>query len=279
MSAARAARREDESAGDRAPVALEAVAVEDAREQVPLGELPLLPRRLAEAPGREPVEVPHPTRRGFMKHLVGSTEAYSETASHRSSTRLAFVVSARTRRRSRTVRASCSFCSSRSSGGSLPAANTAPGAQPMSEADQDLERYCLLATVADGVAHARVLQPFPPDRDFTVWLGTTRGSRKVEQLRNNPVATLAYEDDARGACAVLVGRAEIIEDVSERQRRFKPFWRAFWPDGPEGADYVLIRFHPNRIEVWDAWRGVTPAPFGQRSAIVARGPDGAWRAA
>ena len=141
------------------------------------------------------------------------------------------------------------------------------------------KRYCLLATMADGTVHARVLQPFPPDRDFTVWLGTTRGSRKVEQLRRNPVATLAYEDDARGACAVLVGRAEIVEDVSERRGRFKPFWRAFWPEGPEGPDFVLIRFRPDRIEVWDARSGVTPAPFGQRSAIVARGSDGAWRAA
>ncbi|WP_041453721.1 pyridoxamine 5'-phosphate oxidase family protein [Anaeromyxobacter dehalogenans] len=141
------------------------------------------------------------------------------------------------------------------------------------------KRYCLLATVADGVAHARVLEPLPPDDDFTVWLGTSGASRKVEQLRRNPAATLAYEDDARAACAVLVGRAEIVEDAAERRRRFKPFWRAFWPEGPEGGDFVLVRFRPERIEVWDARRHVTPAPFGKRSAMVARGPDGAWRAA
>ncbi|ACG75085.1 pyridoxamine 5'-phosphate oxidase-related FMN-binding [Anaeromyxobacter sp. K] len=141
------------------------------------------------------------------------------------------------------------------------------------------KRYCLLVTLADGVAHARVLEPFPPDDDFTVWLGTSRGSRKVEQLRKDPAATLAYQDDARGACAVLVGRAEIVEGVSERRRRFKPFWRAFWPEGPDGAEFVLVRFRPERIEVWDGWRGVTPAPFGQRSAMIARAPDGAWRSA
>jgi general stress protein 26 len=140
-------------------------------------------------------------------------------------------------------------------------------------------RYCVLATVGDGVIDARALQPFAPEPDFTVWLGTTRASRKVAQLARDPTATLAYQDDARGACVVLVGRAEIVDDPAERRRRFRPLWRAFWPDGPEGADYVLLRFSPASIEVWDARRHVTPAPYGQRSARVSRGADGAWAAA
>ena len=138
------------------------------------------------------------------------------------------------------------------------------------------KRYCLLATAGDGDVDARVLQPFPPDRDFTVWLGTHRGSRKVEQIRRNPAATLAYQDDAHQACVVLVGRMEIVEDLAARQRRFRPLWHAFWPGGPAADDFLLLRFEPNRIEVWDARRRITPAPFGLSSAKIRRGADGAW---
>ncbi len=138
------------------------------------------------------------------------------------------------------------------------------------------KRYCLLATRSERGVDARVLEPFAPERDLTVWLGTTRGSRKHAQLLRDPRATLVYQDDARGACAVLVGRVTVVEDLAERRARFKPFWRAFWPGGPEAPDYVLLRFEPSRVEVWDAWRRVTPLPFGQVGAAVVRGPDGVW---
>jgi general stress protein 26 len=137
------------------------------------------------------------------------------------------------------------------------------------------KKYCLLASAGAEGIDARVLQPFPPGPDLEVWLGTSRRTRKVNQLRADPRATLVYQDDGKSACVVLVGRAEVVEDLAERRRRFRPMWWAFYPDGPEGEDYLLLRFAPERIEVWDASRGITPEPFGQRSAALVR-RDGAW---
>lgn len=54
------------------------------------------------------------------------------------------------------------------------------------------KKYCLLITRSERGSDARVLQPFPPEDDFTVWLGTSAGSRKVAQLRQNDAATLVY---------------------------------------------------------------------------------------
>lgn len=138
------------------------------------------------------------------------------------------------------------------------------------------KKYCLLVTAAgDGTARARVLQPFPPGPDLTVWMGTSPHTRKAAELRADPRATLVYQDDARAACVVLAGRVEQVEAVEERRRRFMPGWWAFWPDGPEGPDFVLLRFEPEALEVWDATRHITPEPFGLRSArLVRRG--GTW---
>lgn len=138
------------------------------------------------------------------------------------------------------------------------------------------KKYCLLITRSEHGSDARVLQPFPPEDDFTVWLGSSVGSRKVAQLRRNDAATLVYQDDAKAACVVLVGRVRIVEEVEERRRRFMATWWAFFPEGPAGSDFILLRFEPERIEVWDAARRVTPPPFGLRSAAVAL-TDGQWR--
>jgi general stress protein 26 len=138
------------------------------------------------------------------------------------------------------------------------------------------KKYCLLATHGDGSVDARVVEPHPPGRDFSVWMMTRPGSRKAAQLRRDPACTLVYQDDARYACVVLVGRATLVDDPAECRARFRPLWYAFWPDGPESGNVVAIRFEPSRIEVWDAWRRVTPTPFGEVSAAVVRGAGGSW---
>lgn len=137
------------------------------------------------------------------------------------------------------------------------------------------KEYCLLATLGESCIDARVLQPFPPGPDLDVWLGTSRRSRKAAQLRADSRATLAYEDDGKGAAVVLVGRVQIVDALEERRRRFMPSWWAFYPDGPEGDDYVLLHFVPDRVEVWDVSRRVTPEPFGMRAARVVR-RNGTW---
>jgi general stress protein 26 len=138
------------------------------------------------------------------------------------------------------------------------------------------KKYCLLATSGPDGVSARVLQPFPPGPGFEVWFGTSAASRKVAEARADPRATVVYEDDAKAACVVLVGRIEVVESLEARRRRFMPTWWAFWPEGPDSADYVLLRFVPESMEVWDATRHITPEPFGLRAArLVLR--DGQWR--
>lgn len=106
-------------------------------------------------------------------------------------------------------------------------------------------------------------------------MGTSASSRKVAELRADPRATLVYQDDDKSACVVLTGRVNVNDSVEERRRRFMPMWWAFFPDGPDSDDYVVLRFVPERLEVWDASRGITPEPFGLRSAcLVVR--DGVW---
>lgn len=155
---------------------------------------------------------------------------------------------------------------------------TVPAVLRAARATMRRKRYCVLATRGDSAPSARVLQPFPPDEDFRVWFGTSPSSRKVQELRRDPHATLVYEDDSKSACVVLEGEIEIVHDTEMRRRYFMPMWRAFFPDGPEGNDFVLLSFRARRIEVWDMSRGITPEPFGLKSAQVVRA-EGAWQAA
>jgi hypothetical protein len=52
-------------------------------------------------------------------------------------------------------------------------------------------RYCTFVTAGrDGQPQARIVDPFPPDSDFVVWIATNALTRKVEEIRRNPRVTL-----------------------------------------------------------------------------------------
>jgi hypothetical protein len=59
----------------------------------------------------------------------------------------------------------------------------------------------------------------------------------------------------------------------DAEERFEE-WRAFFPAGPAGEDYVLLQVVPSRLEVLNFVRQVTPIPFGLRPAVLVRRGDG-----
>ncbi len=141
------------------------------------------------------------------------------------------------------------------------------------------KRYCLMVTDGPGGSSARVVQPHAPDSDLTVHLGTGASSRKASDVTRTGSTVLVYQDDARAACVVLHCDAEILDlGPAERERWFMTAWLAFWPLGPTDEDFAVIRCRPHTIELWDALRGITPAPFGLKSARIVRTPSG-WTAA
>jgi general stress protein 26 len=82
---------------------------------------------------------------------------------------------------------------------------------------------------------------------MTVWIGTNRRTRKVEDIRNDPRVTLYYFDAEAARYVSLMGRARIVDDPAEKQRRWKSEWEAFYPD--RERDYLLIAVTAETIEV------------------------------
>ncbi len=108
--------------------------------------------------------------------------------------------------------------------------------------------YCVLITIDDrGKAYARLMEPLPPENDFTVWLGTNPNSRKVTQIRANPQVTLFYSAPEGSGYVSLMGTAFLIDDAAEKTRHWKENWEMFYPDRKES--FLLIKVVPQRIEV------------------------------
>ncbi|WP_439132443.1 pyridoxamine 5'-phosphate oxidase family protein [Polaribacter sp.] len=104
-------------------------------------------------------------------------------------------------------------------------------------------KNCALITVDPaGVAHARTMDPFLPQNDFTIWMATKPQSKKVVQLKNNPKATLYYFDAKTVSYVSLFGEATLINSAAEKEKYWKEEWVNFYNNKTTG--YILIKFTP-----------------------------------
>ena len=137
--------------------------------------------------------------------------------------------------------------------------------------------FCFLVSQgSSGGANARLMQPFALTPDWVVWCGANPDSRKVEEVCKDERVTLGYAYAVEGAYVTLVGRAEIVTDLDLRRRHWRESFTEFWPEGPEGENYVLIKFVPDRIELMNIAQGVAPEPHGLRPAVLERSDEG-WQ--
>jgi general stress protein 26 len=136
------------------------------------------------------------------------------------------------------------------------------------------KEYCFFITHSEsGHANARLVQPFKPEEDFTIWFGTSPRSRKVREIAANDQVTVTYENAGDHAYVTLLGRAQVERDVDARRKYWRVEWARFWPAGPGDEDYVLIKFVPSRIELMNIYRNVVPDPRMQPAVLVREGEE------
>jgi general stress protein 26 len=134
--------------------------------------------------------------------------------------------------------------------------------------------FCFLITLTPAnQVHARLMQPYPPENDLTIWFGVSPTSRKVQEIQINPQVTLAYSFAEQGAYVTLHGSASVETNLALRQKYWRESFAQFWPAGPTGEDYALVKVIPTRIELMNIARRVAPKPFGLRAVVLVRHND------
>jgi general stress protein 26 len=129
--------------------------------------------------------------------------------------------------------------------------------------------FTTLITIGDtGQPQARVLDPSEPDSDFTVWLGTNPLSRKVAQLRHNPMATLSYFDRSTLSYVTLLGSATLVPDQATKDKHWQASWAPFYPQGSKSANFALLRFTPTSLEIVSLSHKLYNDPQTSRPVIV-----------
>lgn len=106
----------------------------------------------------------------------------------------------------------------------------------------------ILVTVDEsGKPQARTMAPFPPEEDWTIWLGTSPGSRKVKQIEHNPNVIVYYYETKGKSYVSIFGTAQLVNDETLKEKYWNPSWKIFYADREK--DYILIEVKPEKMEI------------------------------
>jgi general stress protein 26 len=130
-------------------------------------------------------------------------------------------------------------------------------------------RYCTLITIGpDGQPQARIVDPFAPDSDLTIWIATNPLTRKVQEIRRNSRVTLQYFNSATSEYVTVLGTASVDTDSLQRAVHWKAEWTGLYKDQNRGDDYLLLRVRPSRLEVVSMRRGIRNDPTTWRPVSI-----------
>jgi general stress protein 26 len=124
---------------------------------------------------------------------------------------------------------------------------------------------CQLTTIdADGFPHTTAMNNlrdknlYPnladlfegQDNDFVLYLSTNNQSDKMARMLANPKVSVYFCDAPRFHGLMLGGRIEIITDPQLKNKIWQKGWTMYYPGGPEGLEYGIIKLTPTLVKGW-----------------------------
>jgi general stress protein 26 len=127
--------------------------------------------------------------------------------------------------------------------------------------------YCGLITVdSTGQPQVRTMNPFPLNEEFVFWFATSRTSRKVREIRNNPKVCVYYADHVSAKGYVnITGTAEVYDDKELLMKMKRDYWKSIpnWQN-----TFVLIKITPKTLEVINYKHGLNNDPNTFRAPSI-----------
>ena len=122
------------------------------------------------------------------------------------------------------------------------------------------ERTGLFTTIApDGTLISRPMAMQEVEFDGDLWFFAERNSRKVQHITANPQVNVSTSGSS--SWVSLTGHAVVLDDPEKKRTLWNAVVEAWFPDGPEDPDVVLLRVDAASAEYWDS-------PGGRLASVI-----------
>lgn len=129
-------------------------------------------------------------------------------------------------------------------------------------------------TVADPDGSLRSMPMYTQKTDFdgTVWFLSGKSTRKSAEIEQDQHVCLSYADPKTSRYVCLTGRAALVDDRKKLEELWSPLYQAFWPQGKDDPDIVLLRVDVESAEYWDTPGSAVVQVLGFAKALLTGQP-------
>ena len=133
------------------------------------------------------------------------------------------------------------------------------------------QRYAMLTTRdADGTLTGRPMTVAQKSFGGTLWFFTSRTSPPAQAIAADPAVGLQYADTHKDLYVSLSGDAALDHDRVRMEGLGSPIMKAYFPDGLDDPELVLIRVDVHKAEYWDV-KESKPVQLFKMAKAIAKG--------
>jgi len=114
----------------------------------------------------------------------------------------------------------------------------------------DFDTAMLITQGSDHKIHARPMAIARVEPDCRLWFFTGRDSAKVHEIEDDQHVLIACQHD-HNRYVSLGGTAELVSDRTKTRELWKESYKAWFPQGVDDPDLLLILIRPQEAEYWD----------------------------
>lgn len=131
-------------------------------------------------------------------------------------------------------------------------------------------RMAMMTTVDDqGHLVSRPMAALQMDEEGTIWFFTKRSSPKIDQIDNNQHrVNLSFADVGDAEYVSISGTAHELDDRSKIDELWNPQAKAWFPEGKDDPDLILLKVHTEMAEYWNASDSRMVRLFQQATAAI-----------
>lgn len=143
-------------------------------------------------------------------------------------------------------------------------------------------RIAMLTTVEeDGHLHSRPMATQEIEFDGDLWFFTGAETGKAYEVQHDQRVNVSFADPNKNSYVSVSGSAQLVHDKEKAKELWQPAHKAFFPEGVDDPNLVLLKIRVEEAEYWDAphsavakmkilLRGLTGAPqnLGENKQVV-----------
>lgn len=137
-----------------------------------------------------------------------------------------------------------------------------PDLKRLAELVGDIQVAMLSTLEADGSLRSRPLTTLQMDDSGALWFVTSISSPKIVEMDKHSRVNLSYSDPARQTFASISGVTQVIRDEAKARELWTPPLLAWFPDGVDDPDLVLLKVTVEEAEFWEVKDGQVSRLFG-----------------